>query len=233
MKQLDDLPSDEQARILKVRLNRADAALNEAETALEARMHELHRANQDLSLRESILAQRLDIESRQLLSALSTTEMATIYGERGKEFVASAGSNNILGIPEGEPSDLLTLMGAVHPLDQDRMMRVARAFFSDLPAGQDHRFYHRINRYDNGETRWLSWVLRREGSTETEPSKVYGTVRDITVARTNARSVKALQLRAERRVNELNRLSEELNIAQQKNRCLAGCQDPVSIRNGS
>ncbi len=216
MRQLDDLPPEEQTRILKTRLKRAEKALSDAETALEARMHELHEANQELSLRESKLAQRLDIESRQLLSALSTTDMATIYGERGKQFVASAGSTNLLGIPEGEPADLLKLMGALHPLDRDRIMRVGFGFFSDLPPGQDHRFHHRIIRYDTGETRWLSWVLRRESSTPTEPSKVYGTVRDITIARANARSVKALQLRAERRVKELNRLSEQLNIAQQK-----------------
>ena len=135
MRQLDDLPPEEQTRILKTRLKRAEKALSDAETALEARMHELHEANQELSLRESKLAQRLDIESRQLLSALSTTDMATIYGERGKEVVAYAGSTNLLGIPKGEPADLLKLMGALHTVDRHRILRVGFGVLSDSHPG--------------------------------------------------------------------------------------------------
>jgi len=70
MSTLDDLPADEQARILKLRLDRAQRALLDAETALEGRMRELDRANKDLSQRESELVEKLEIESQ---------EGATVY----------------------------------------------------------------------------------------------------------------------------------------------------------
>ena len=41
MAQLEDLPLEEQVTILKARLERADKALLDAETALEGRMREL------------------------------------------------------------------------------------------------------------------------------------------------------------------------------------------------
>ena len=78
MPTIDELPLEEQARILKLRLERANDALMEAETALEGRMRELDSANKELSRRESELAEKLDVESRQLLAALSTAQMATI-----------------------------------------------------------------------------------------------------------------------------------------------------------
>jgi CheY-like chemotaxis protein/PAS domain-containing protein len=216
LKKIDDLPLEEQNRIFKIRLDRAERALLDAETALEARMRELDRANKELSQRESELAEKLDIESRQLLAALSTASMATIYGETGRPFTASEGSASLLGLPGSEEGSLEKLIAAIHPLDRDRIMRAGVNFFSNLPAGQDHRFDHRIIRYDTGATHWLSWVIRREKGDEKRPSTVYGTVRDITMSRANERAVRALQLRAERRVALLNRLSEQLGEEQRK-----------------
>ena len=206
MKKIEDLPLEEQSRILKLRLDRAERALLDAETALEARMRELDSANKELSQREAELAEKLDIEGRQLLAALSTANMATIYGEAGKPFTASEGSANLLGLPEGEAGSLEKLVAAIHPLDRNRIMRAGAEFFTRLPAGQDHTFEHRIIRFDTGATHWLSWVIRREKAVGDRPSSVYGTVRDITKSRANERAVKALQLRAERRVALLNRL---------------------------
>lgn len=216
MTPLEDLPLDEQVLILKARLDRAERALREAETALEGRMRELDTANKELSQRESELAERLDIESRQLLAALSTTEMATIYGERGKAFTASEGSANLLGLPWGEDGSLERLVTAIHPLDRSRIMRAGMEFFQTFTPGVDYTFEHRITRYDTGEVRWLSWVLRREKGEGERPSSVYGTVRDITESRANERGVKALQLRAQRRVVELDRLSAKLTEEQRK-----------------
>ena len=216
MKKIEDLPLEEQNRIFKVRLDRAERALLDAETALEARMRELDRANKELSQREAELAEKLDIESRQLLAALSTANMATIYGETGRPFTASEGSASLLGLPESEEGTLEKLIAAIHPLDRDRIMRAGVDFFSKLPAGQDHRFDHRIIRYDTGATHWLSWVIRREKGDENRPSTVYGTVRDITMSRANERAVRALQLRAERRVTLLNKLSEQLSEEQRR-----------------
>ncbi len=173
-------------------------------------MKELDTANRELSRRENELAERLDIESRKLLAALSTAGMATIYGEKGKPFTASEGSGFLLGLPEGEEGSLDKLITAIHPLDRDRIMRNGIEFFTTLAPGIEHRFEHRIIRYDTGETHWLSWAIRRDTADGERPSAVYGTVRDITSSRANERAVKALQLRAERRVVELDRLSEQL-----------------------
>lgn len=216
MTPLEDLPPEEQARILAIRLDRAERALIDAETALEARMRELDRANKDLSQRESELVEKLDIESRQLLAALSTASMATIYGEKGKQFTASSGAGKLLGLPDGEEANVEKLVAVIHPLDRDRIMRSAVEFFTRMKPGLDHRFEHRIRRYDNGATHWLSWVIRRDTSDAIRPSAVYGTVRDITLSRMNERAVRSLQLRAERRVDELNRLSSQLGEEQER-----------------
>ncbi len=216
MTRLEDLPLEEQARILKLRLDRSERALRDAETALEDRMYALDRANKELSKRESELALRLDIESRQLLSALSTANMASIYGEVGRPFTASLEAGRLLGLPEGEEGSLDKLVGALHPLDRARILRSGIAFFRELEAGVEHEFEHRIIRYDTQETRWLSWTIRRERAEGGRPASVYGTVRDITVSRANERAVRALQLRAERRVAELDRLSEQLTSEQRK-----------------
>ena len=216
MASLEDLPPEEQARILKIRLERAERAQRDAETALEGRMKELDRANTELSRRESELVEKLDVESRKLLSAQSTAKMATIYGEKGKPFTASEGTGVLLGLPDGQEGSLEKLIGAIHPLDRDRILRDGAEFFTSLKPGIEHRFEHRILRYDNGATHWLSWAIRREPGTENRPSRVYGTVRDITLSRANERAVRALQLRAERRVAELNKLSQQLSEEQAK-----------------
>jgi len=216
MSTLDDLPSEEQARILKIRLDRAERALLDAETALEGRMRELDRANRDLSQRESELVEKLDIESRKLLAAQTTAQMATIYGEKGKPFTASQGTGDLLGLPDGEEGSIEKLTQAIHPLDRDRIMRDGITFFTKLKPGVEHRFEHRIIRFDTGAVHWLSWVIRREAGSEQTASRVYGTVRDITLSRANERAVRALQLRAERRVRELNALSQELSSEQQR-----------------
>ncbi len=216
MKPSQDIPPEELARILQSRLDRAERALHEAETALEGRMKELDSANKELSRRESELAERLDIESQQLLSALSMADMAAIFGETGKTFSASEGSANLLGLPGGELGSVEKLIESLHPLDRNRMMNAAIEFFRDLDPGFDYIFEHRITRFDTQEVRWLSWVLRREKGEEGTPSRVYGTVRDITESRANERSVKALQLSAQRRVRQLNRLSGQLAEEQRK-----------------
>ncbi|MEP3420946.1 MAG: response regulator [Erythrobacter sp.] len=216
MTPLEDLPIEEQARILAIRLDRAERALADAETALEARMHELDSANKDLSRRESELVERLDIESRQLLAAQSTANMATIYGEKGKAFSVSSGAGNLLGLPKDAIPTAESLIAALHPLDRDRIMRSAVEFFTEMKPAIDYRYEHRIKRYDNGATHWLSWVIRRDPANATRPSSVYGTVQDITLSRANERTVRSLQLRAERRIKELDRLSAQLTLEQQK-----------------
>ncbi|MFV0644119.1 MAG: response regulator, partial [Sphingomonadaceae bacterium] len=95
------------------------------------------------------------------------------------------------------------------------IQRSSEAFFTQLPANIDYHFEHRIIRGD-GQLRWLRWTLRREGPPEGSARIVYGSVQDITSARANERQVKALQLRAERRVRELDRLTTELGVEKQR-----------------
>ena len=213
MSRLEDLPLEEQVAILTTRLARNEKALRDAETALEARMKELYKANQDLSLREKDLAQRLEIESSLLLGALSNAQMAVAYGERERGFTASDSAAALLGLGEGEEANLEKLIAQIHPLDRSRMLREGMAFFREMTAGIAHRYEHRIVRKDNGETRWLSWSIKREGRTQNRPSHLVATVRDITEERRNERQVRALQLRAERRLAELGRLQRELQAA--------------------
>lgn len=212
----DDIPAQERAEILQIRLNRAERALQEAETALEARMRDLYQANQELSRRESDLAERLEIESRQLLRAQATAKMATIFGQKGKPFTASRAANDLLGLPQDDEPMLEKLVAALHPLDASRMMRTGLDFFRKMPPGIDHVFEHRIRRYDTREVRWLRWSIRRERATETTPAITLGTVQDFTERRADARQVQALQYRAERRVRELDKLSQELAAEQRR-----------------
>jgi len=216
MTPIDDIPTEERVRILTIRLQRAERILLDAEMALEGRMRELDKANKELSRRESELVERLDIESRQLLSALSTANMASIYGQTGQPFRASSDVGKLLGLPGGDFDDelLAKLIDAIHPLDRDRILRSSVEFFNKMAPGVDRLFEHRITRYDTGATHWLSWVIRREVSNGERPSSVYGTVRDITYSRANERAVRVMQLRAERRVAELNRLSQQLGEEQ-------------------
>ncbi|MEO9461358.1 MAG: response regulator [Marinomonas sp.] len=213
---LEELPLEERARILAIRLDRAERALLETETALESRMRELDSANKELSRRESELAERLNIESRQLLAALSTANMATIYGEKDRPFSASGEAAQLLGLAPGSELTPDLLIKAIHPLDQERIVRSATEFFTKMTPAEDHVFEHRIKRYDTGATHWLSWVIRRESVQKDRPAATYGTVRDITLSRANERGIKALQLRAERRVEELDRLSGQLTSEKEK-----------------
>jgi CheY-like chemotaxis protein len=59
-------------------------------------------------------------------------------------------------------------------------------------------------------------VIRRDPADAKRPSAVYGTARDISLSRINERAVRSLQLKAERRVKELNRMSSQLSAEQQK-----------------
>lgn len=207
-----DLPHETQIELLSRRLSRANKALDDAETMLERRMRELDRANNELRKREGKLVERLDIENRKLLSAQRLAEMATIYAEPNREF-ASSNLAILLGLPEGTEVSMERLEAAVHPLDRQRFVRIARNSYASLRPDEDHTFQHRILRAD-GEMRWLEWHVRRENMSTAGAFVVFATVNDVTENRANARRVRALQLRAERRVKELDRLAEALRHAQ-------------------
>lgn len=205
----EDLPPQEREAILSKRLVRAHTALSEAEKALEGRMRELASANAELRVREEELAERLDIQSRQLLAAQRTSGFATIFGRSGEPFQNSSQLNDIFGFPAGRalaPSDVVS---RIHHLDRSRIVAAAEEFFASRPPDTDHVYEHRVIHPERG-VRWLKWSIRRERGGSDDKTTVYGSVRDITEVRANERSVKALQLRAVRRVKELDRLTIDL-----------------------
>ena len=216
MTSLAELPAEQRADILEARLERSERALEAAETALEARMKDLFRANQELKLREQQLAQKLEIESALLLGALSTVQMAAAYSEKDRGYSISESAAPLLGLSAGEEATLEKIVGALHPLDRKRIMRESMLFFRKAQAGLTRRYVHRIIRYDNGETRWLSWSITRKKGNSLRPSHMVATVRDITEERHNERQVRSLQLRAERRLTELGKLQSELSAAKER-----------------
>lgn len=205
----EDLPPEEREAILSKRLVRAQTALSEAETALESRMRELASANDELKVREEELAKRLDMQSRQLLAAQRTSGFATIFGRSGEPFQSSTQLNDILGFRTSRalvPSDVIS---RIHHLDRARIVAAAEEFFASRPLDTDHVYEHRILHPERG-MRWLKWSIRREQRGVDDRTTVYGSVSDITEMRANERRVKALQLRAVRRVKELDRLTIDL-----------------------
>ena len=205
----DEMSSQDRIALLERRLSRATRALAEAETALENRMRDLASANSSLKQREEELVERLQIESSQLLSAQRVGGFATVIGFPGQPFQSSPELNRILGYPMNQKLDVEQLVSRIHRLDVARILEEARRFFTHLLPDQDHEFVHRIVHPLKG-TRWLQWFIRRSSGNAGEPKGVLGSVRDITDIRNTERQVRALQLRAERRVRELDRLSREL-----------------------
>lgn len=212
---LSDVPLEKRAKILERRLMRAQAALAEAETALEGRMRELDQANRDLTSREADLVEKLDMESAKLLAAQRVGGFATIYADRGKPYQSSVQLNRLLGVNDNIAIDPAFLISRIHPLDKARIRRSASSFFEIMAADTDHSFEHRILRED-GELRWLRWQLRKEEDQHGLFKSVSGSVHDITQSRADQRQVRALQLKAERRVAELHRLSASLTKSQQQ-----------------
>ncbi len=209
-------PSPERmVEILQKKLARAETALAEAETALEGRMRELDLANRELLVREEDLVRRLDLQNMQLLNAQRTGGFATIFGAPDEAFQSSPQLNAILGFPADTKLTPEHLTSVLHPLDRNRMIAEATQFYTDLPADEDHTFEHRIIHPGTG-TRWLRWHIRRSSGDANRLRGIYGSVRDITEIRSNERTVKMLQLRAERRVRELDLLTGELEAEREK-----------------
>ncbi|WP_336980861.1 response regulator [Altererythrobacter fulvus] len=209
---LDDLPLDQRAEILTRRLRRTEKALHDAEAALLARMIELDQSNRDLRSKEQALSRRLDVESRKLLTAQRTARIATFHSENGANFSSSEELAAILGL-EGQgkvsPEDAAHL---IHPLDLQRVFDTWEAYLASDPSVTDHEMEHRLVRPD-GQMRWLHWSVRREMEPDGTSFTLYGSVKDVTEARRTAREMKALRLRAERRVRELDSLTRQLEAA--------------------
>lgn len=202
------LPAEERATILARRLQRAQAALATAETALEGRMRELANANHALRQREEDLAERLNQESHQLLAAQRTGGFATIYRRAGDPYQSSSQLNALFGFPDTMVPTPEGIMARVHPLDRERIARAAGAFFAHAAPDLDHVYTHRIVHPELG-LRWLKWSIRREDR-DGRLYAILGAVHDVTEARANERGVRALQKLAERRVRELDRLARDL-----------------------
>lgn len=203
----------ERIALLERRLSRSQRALSEAESALETRMRELAKANASLKQSEEELAERLQFESKQLIAAQKVGGFATIVGRPGEPFQSSPELNRILGFPVGMRLEVEHLVSRMHNLDRTRILDEARRFYTELLPDEDHEFFHRVVHPQDG-VRWLQWHIRRNTGRDGSPKSIMGTVRDITHIRNNERQVKALQLRAERRVRELDQLTKKLEAEQ-------------------
>ncbi|GMN14074.1 histidine kinase dimerization/phospho-acceptor domain-containing protein [Altererythrobacter sp. MTPC7] len=217
-------PSPERmAEILQRKLARAEKALAEAERALEGRMRELDSANRELRKSEEELVRRLELQNQQLVSAQRTGGFATIHGGPREPFTSSVQLSHIFGYPPDRQMTPEDVVARIHPLDARRMMAETKRFYSELPPDIDYEFDHRIVHPETG-TRWLRWHMRRSTGKGRTARGIYGSVRDITEIRQNERTVRMLQLRAERRVKELDRVTQDLEVERTR------AEDALAVR---
>ncbi|RKF18296.1 response regulator [Altericroceibacterium spongiae] len=209
---LSDLPVEQQLEIMTRRLHRAEQALHDAEDVLDTRMRELDQANRALQKREEDLVERLTIENSKLLYAQRTAGLATIFWQKGQSYSSSSELAWLLGLPPEQEVTVEAGIAVLHPLDRKRVFEAYDAFTDELPPGRSHEFEHRIQHSSRG-IRWLRWSLRRELDEQGNLHALYGSVRDVTSSRKAKRQVQALQLRAERRVRELDRFARQLEQA--------------------
>ena len=212
-RQIEGLPEERQVALLLRRLERSERARQDAEVLLESRARELDRINKELLRREEDLRDQLDLNTRQLLAAQRTANIATLFRERGGEFVFSPEFARLIGAKPDELIDAPSLLECIHPLDRDRVAKMESHFYTEHPPGVDHHYEHRLIRKSDQELRWLRWTLRREIDESGRLGSVLGTVQDITESRQADRRVKALRLLAERRVRILSQLTEDLEGA--------------------
>ncbi|WP_136068366.1 response regulator [Modicisalibacter radicis] len=196
---------------LRRRLKRAELAREEAEQILERRGRELIKANEQLMERESQLRERLDRESLYLLRAQRTARIASFHRDRGKALSTSPEFYRLLGLAPGVKVDESAMLERIHPLDRDRVKKLEAAFYETGEPGKDLTYEFRIRR--DGDVRWLRWVIRRENDEHEGFQSLLGTVQDITEQRAADRKARALALIADRRVKQLVRLSEELEVS--------------------
>ncbi|WP_188112368.1 response regulator [Salinicola aestuarinus] len=208
----DEAPSAELIRRLERRLQRSEAAREEAEQIIESRSRELLHANEQLMEREAELRQRLDIESQHLLRAQRTAGLATFHRHRADRLLTSPEFNTLLGLEPAVRADEQALRGVVHPLDQDRLMRLEASF---SPSNHDEREQtHELRIVRRGAVRWTRWVVHREADEQGDFAVLFGTVQDITEKRQSERTIQALARVAERRVHQLTRLGATLRQSQ-------------------
>ncbi|WBY16681.1 PAS domain-containing protein [Erythrobacteraceae bacterium WH01K] len=186
-------------------------------------MRELDSANRELRKSEEELVRRLELQNQQLVSAQRTGGFATIHGGPGEPFTSSVQLSHIFGYPPDKQMTPKDVVARIHPLDARRMMAETKRFYSELPPDIDYEFDHRIVHPETG-TRWLRWHMRRSTGKGRTARGIYGSVRDITEIRQNERTVRMLQLRAERRVKELDRVTQDLEVERTR------AEDALAVR---
>ncbi|SPJ32457.1 response regulator [Kushneria phyllosphaerae] len=193
---------------LRRRLQRSESAREEAETILEQRNRELWHANRELMAREGDLLKRLNRESRLLLRAQRTAQMASFHIDRDGNFSASPEFQQLMGLDEGHRPDSQTFLDKAHRLDRGQVMALVETLQSLRPLDEDREYELRILRH--GRTCWLRCVIACEQDELGNVEDLLGTIQDITEQRRSERRERALGLVAERRVRQLTRLSGEL-----------------------
>lgn len=206
----------EKIAFLQRRLARSEAARQEAETLLEDKARLVALRSVELQQREAELINKMEISSQELIRAEKTGRIATLHWPKNKGLSYSPFFREMLGIESDGESIAERAWRAVHPLDRARVSKLRQEFLT-APPGADHSYECRMVT-PSSDTMWFKWSMAKQANADGEVIGIYGTVQDITETRAIGRRAKALQLVAERRIKQLNRTSEQLAKATERER---------------
>jgi PAS domain S-box-containing protein len=167
-------------------LNEELAATNEEQAAsneeLAATNEELAATNEELSATKQRLEdanEELATSTSRLRMAIESTKLGTWdYNPQTGALYWSQECRDIYGIPQNQPATFATFSDHIHPDDHDWVQAaIAQAIHPE--KGGRYELSFRINRFDNGETRWIK-VHGKVYFEEGAATRFIGTVLDIT-----------------------------------------------------
>ena len=201
---------------LQRQLARSEAARTEAEGLLEQKARLVALRGIELQQREAELVDKMEISSQELIRAEKTGRIATLHWPKNSELTYSPFFREMLGIKSDEKSVAERAWRAVHPLDRARVSKLRNDFLQS-PVGTDYAYECRMLK-PNGDVMWFKWSMAKQVNSSGTIIGIYGTVQDITDARAIGRRAKALQLVAERRIIQLDRTTDQLAKATERER---------------
>jgi PAS domain S-box-containing protein len=160
-------------------INEEMAASNEE---MAASNEELATTNEELTAMQQRLEdtnQELVASATRLRMAIASTNLGTWdYNPQTGELYWSKECRDIYGIPLGRPATFASFSEHLHPDDRDWVQKaIQKAIDPEIGGGYNLSF--RINRFDNGETRWVK-VHGTVYFDQGQATRFIGTVLDIT-----------------------------------------------------
>ncbi|MBD1366765.1 PAS domain S-box protein [Mucilaginibacter sp. ZT4R22] len=188
-----DVTSIMSARLNQLDKNKQLTATNEEQAAfneeLAATNEELATTNEELAATNdelNAMQQRLEDANQELATSTSRLRMAIESTKLGTwDYDPQTGAlywsqecRDIYGIPPNQPATFATFSDHIHPDDHDWVQAaIAQAIHPE--KGGRYELNFRINRFDNGETRWIK-VHGKVYFEEGVATRFIGTVLDIT-----------------------------------------------------